>query len=373
MKDIKVSEKHIGLRVVLFIVALVLAASAFSIGVSSIGKKESGYQKVSTSGDFAFYYYFEGTSNSIKKELKALQTSYSAILSGYCDQLDIAIAALNEGSEVSVPSQVYAVLKDAYKRTLEKKNFNMFAGALYAEWKSILILDEASAFDPLNNEYMAYRISEIAREVSDLSNFSLEFLDDSTCTVRFRVSEHYSNFAAEFELEAGALDLNLMTSAYKLSLIASELEALGYDKGYLVSTDGLVVTLSKTPEQSYVLYGLEEGTVVGSAEDLAVIERGSVAVKGASSKAFMSAFAFGSYYNATVNGRLRHLFFDTTTGEINDVILACTIISETETIGSSVVEDMAQLLYLCSLKTKEAVEASLDVVALESFVDCQFY
>ncbi len=361
MKNIKVSEKHVGLRVVLFIVALVLAVSAFSIGVTSIGKKESGYQSVSTSGDIAFYYYFEGTSNSIKKELKALQTSYSAILSEDCDQLDSSIANLNSnlGSEVSVPSQVYAVLKDAYARTLEKKNFNMFAGALYAEWESILILDDASEFDPLNNEYMAYRISEIAKEVSDLSNFSLEFLDDETCTVRFSVSEHYADFVSEFELEAGALDLNLMSNAYKLFIITSELEALGYNNGYLVTNDGLAVTLSETFEQSYVLYGIDETSTV--------VERGAFAVSGSSSKVFMSAFAFGSYYNATVNGRLRHLFFDTTTGEINDVLLACTIVSDE---ASNIVDDMANLIYVCSLKTEDEVTSTL---SSEYFVDCEFY
>ena len=359
MKNIEVSDKHIGLRVVLFIVALVLAVGAFSVGVTSIGKKESGYQSVAT-GDISFNYYFEGTSNSIKRQLKALKTVYSSILSDYCDQLDSSIAALNEGTEVSVPAPVYEVLKDAYARTCLQKNYNMFAGALYAEWKSILILDDASEFDPLNNEYMAYRISEIAREVSDLSNFSLEFVDDSTCTVRFSVSEHYADFASEFELEAEPLDLNLMENAYKISIIASELEAQGYNNGYLVSSEGLAMTLSGTPEQGYVLYGLDESGEVA--------ERGNFGVSGASSKVFMSAFSFGTYYNATVNGRLRHLFFDTTTGEINDVILACTIISE----DSDIVDDMARLIYLCSLPTKEKVSEAL---ANETFisVDCQFY
>ena len=362
MKNIEVSDKHVGLRVVLFIVALALAVSAFSYAVTSLGEKESGYQSVSTSGDIAFSYYFEGTSNSIKKQLKALQSVYSSILTDYCDQLDATITNLNSnlGVEVSVPSAVYEVLKDAYARTLEQKNFNMFAGALYAEWESILILDDASEFDPLNSEYMAYRISEIAREVSDLSNFSLEFVDDSTCTVRFSVSQHYSDFASEFELEAGPLDLNLMENAYKLSIIASELEVQGYNNGYLVSSEGLARTLSETSEQGYVLYGLDENGEVA--------ERGNFGVSGTSSKVFMSAFSFGTHYNATVNGRLRHLFFDTTTGEINDVILACTIISE----DSDIVDNMATLIYLCSLPTKEKVS---EAIATETFitVDCQFY
>lgn len=392
MKNLEVSDKHIGLKVVLFIVFLVIAVSAFSYGVTLIGKKESGYQSISVSSssqgsevatfakEISFSHYFEGTSNSIKKEVRTLQKVYTSILYDVCRQLDaentyegaVSLGALNSnlGVAVSVSPELYAVLKDAYSRTLEKKNFNMFAGALYAEWKSILILDDASEFDPLNNEYMTYRIGEIAKEVSDLSNFTLEFLDDSTCTVLFDVSEHYLAFSSEFELSSVVLDLNLMTNAYKLYLLAQELEALGYKNGYLVSNDGLVVTLSETFEQSFVLYGIENENPLSSN----IVERGAVAVSGAASKVYMSAFAFGSYYNATVNGHLRNLFFDTTTGESHEVILSCTIISnDTSDEASSIVENMANLLYLCSLSSKSAVQEAISELSSECFVDCSFY
>lgn len=392
MKNLEVSDKHIGLKVVLFIVFLVIAVSAFSYGVTLIGKKESGYQSISVSSssqgsevatfakEISFSHYFEGTSNSIKKEVRTLQKVYTSILYDVCRQLDaentyegaVSLGALNSnlGVAVSVSPELYAVLKDAYSRTLEKKNFNMFAGALYAEWKSILILDDASEFDPLNNEYMTYRIGEIAKEVSDLSNFTLEFLDDSTCTVLFDVSEHYLAFSSEFELSSVVLDLNLMANAYKLSLLAQELEALGYKNGYLVSNDGLVLTLSETFEQSFVLYGIENENPLSSN----IVERGAVAVSGAASKVYMSAFAFGSYYNATVNGHLRNLFFDTTTGESHEVILSCTIISnDTSDEASSIVENMANLLYLCSLSSKSAVQEAISELNSECFVDCSFY
>lgn len=386
MKNIEVSDKHVGLKVVLFIVFLVVAVSAFSYGVTLIGKKDAGYQTISASGDSAdialfakeisFSHYFEGSSNSIKKEVRTLQKVYSSVLLDVCRQLDaenvydgaVSIGALNFnlGVSVSVSPELYAVLKDAYSRTLEKKNFNMFAGALYSEWKSILILDDSSEFDPLNNEYMAYRIGEIAREVSDLSNFKLEFLDDATCSVRFSVSEHYLSFSSEFELGTVILDLNLMTNAYKLSLIAEELESLGYKNGYLISNDGLVLTLPNTFEQSFVLYGIEDENPLSSN----IVERGSVSISGAFSKVFMSAFAFGSYYNATVDGHLRHLFFDTSTGEICDVILSCTIISDG---SSSIVENMANLIFLCSLSSKDAVSEAISTLSSDCFVDCSFY
>lgn len=392
MKNLEVSDKHIGLKVVLFIVFLVIAVSAFSYGVTLIGKKESGYQSISVSSssqgsegatfakEISFSHYFEGTSNSIKKEVRTLQKVYTSILFDVCRQLDaentyegaVSLGALNSnlGVAVSVSPELYAVLKDAYSRTLEKKNFNMFAGALYAEWKSILILDDAGEFDPLNNEYMAYRIGEIAKEVSDLSNFTLEFLDDSTCTVLFDVSEHYLAFSSEFELGSVILDLNLMANAYKLSLLAQELESLGYKNGYLVSNDGLVLTLSETFEQSFVLYGIENENPLSSN----IVERGAVAVSGAASKVYMSAFVFGSYYNATVNGHLRNLFFDTTTGESHEVILSCTIISnDASDESSSIVENMASLIYLCFLSSKSAVQEAISELSSECFVDCSFY
>ena len=43
---IEVSEKHIGLRIAVTAVALVIAVVAFTIGVVNIGKKTPGYQNI---------------------------------------------------------------------------------------------------------------------------------------------------------------------------------------------------------------------------------------------------------------------------------------------------------------------------------------
>ena len=374
MKDdrIQVSEKNVGLRVVFFVVAVLVAVGAFSYGISALGAKKSGYQLIEASADsdapfynkeITFGYYLEGSSGAIKKATKELVGIYTPILAAAYKQLDssveyagaVSIGALNNhlGEEVGVSEELYDVLKDAYVRTLEGRNFNMFAGALYAEWKSILILDDPEGFDPLTNDAMAARFADIAAQVSNLDNFSLEFLDDEKHIVRFSVSDEYAAFCNEMEIEAGALDLNLLTNAYRLEMIASSLEGLGFVDGYLLSQDGLAVTLSGCRRQGYALYGMEDGSVV---------ERGSFEVEGSSRKAFMAAFPLGSYsgsYHSVVDGRLRHLFFDVSSGEIHDVIMACTMVSLDGTEGSSVdgslVDDMAYLVYLASLSSKSSV------------------
>lgn len=389
MKDdrIQVSEKHVGLRVVFFVVAVVVAVGAFSYGISALGAKRSGYHLIEASADsdapfynkeITFGYYLEGSSGAIKKATNELVGVYTPILAASYKQLDssmeyagaVSIGALNRhlGEEVGVSAELYAVLKDAYARTLENLNFNMFAGALYSEWKSVLILDDPVGFDPLTNEDMAARFADIAAQVSNLDNFSLEFLDDEKHLVRFSVSDEYAAFCRDMEIEAGALDLNLLTNAYRLEMIASALEDLGFTDGYLLSQDGLAVTLSGCRQQSYALYGKEDGSIV---------ERGSFVVEGRSSKAFMAAFPLGSYsgsYYSVVDGRLRHLFFDTSTGEIRDVVMACTLVSldgkagstvdesledgsleDRRLVGRSLVNDMAYLVDMCALSSKDSV------------------
>ena len=399
MKDdrIQVSEKHVGLRVVFFVVAVLVAVGAFSYGISALGAKQSGYQPIEASADadapfynkeVTFSYYLEGSSGAIKKATKELVGVYTPILAAAYKQLDseneyagaVSIGALNNhlGEEIGVSTELYAVLKDAYARTLERRNFNMFAGALFAEWKSVLILDDPEGFDPLTNDAMAARFADIAAQVSDLDNFSLEFLDDEKHIVRFFVSDEYSAFCNEMEIEAGALDLNLLTNAYRLEMIASSLEGLGFVDGYLLSQDGLAITLSGCRRQGYALYGMEDGSVV---------ERGSFEVEGSSRKAFMAAFPLGPYsgsYHSVVDGRLRHLFFDVSSGEIHDVIMACTLVSLDGTEGGlvdgSLVDDMAYLVDMCALSSKSSVIEA--VVSLEDpdgdswggavFVDLEF-
>ena len=347
---IKVSEKHIGLRIALTAVAFVIAVVAFTIGVTSIGKKEPGYYSIEAKTDaealtynnaVLYRYWFDGKSNEIKGKIRELTGVYTPVLAAAYKQLDhqniytgqVSIGTINKnlGQIVSVSPELYAILKDAYAKTLEKKGYNLFAGALYAEWESIQILDNPDEFDPVNNEYIQNRLHAIAAIVSDLSNFNLEFSDDTTCSVRFSTSDAYKVFCAENEITAYALDLNLLKDAYMLSMMGESLVKEGYSLGHLSTKEGLALNTSPRGSLSFDMHTQERGNDTVYA---------SVNLDGVFSAATFTAYGMGSDYGYVLEHEgsklYRHLYFDVRSADFADILMSATIIShDTDIVGNT--------------------------------------
>lgn len=351
---LEVSNRHVTLRIVVTAVAFVVAVIAFTIGVVSIGHKDPGYHAIEAKVDaeallynnaVTLKYWFDGSTNDIKRGINALTEVYTPVLAASYKQLDphnlytgmngIATLNLNPGREIVVSEHLYAVLKDAYSRTLEGRGYNMFAGDLYNEWKSILILDEPQAFDPAFNSAQAQRISEVASQVSDLSNFSLEFLDDNTCTVRFSVSDSYVRFCNSYEIESMPLDLNLLHDAYLMDWIATVLLAEGYDTGYLFTREAQVLCLGSHGTLGYSMYTLEDGNETVYA---------SLNLEGPFSATTFTAFGMGSYYGYSIEtgdrSLYRHMYFDVSTGAFTEVLMSATIIGNDRDIVGTVYQSI---------------------------------
>lgn len=362
---ITLSEKHIKLRLVLTIFFLIVAVTAFTIGVVGIGKKSSGYQTIQAKTDaealtynnaVTFRYYLEGKSNQIKRSARELEAVYTPILSSaykrldannvYTGEVSIGLINRNMGSPVSVSPALYAVLKDAYAKTLENRGYNMFAGALFSEWESIQILEEPDEFDPVNNDFQASRIADIAAVVSDLSNFKLEFLDDVNCTLRFSVSKEYQDFCKEYEIQAYALNLNNLKDAYMLAMMADDLVEAGYRFGHLSTPQGMVVNTSERGSLGYSMYTLESDREIAYA---------TIDIDGVFSGTTFTAFGMGSDYGYSIehNGKklYRHLYFDVRTGEFTDILMSATVISR----DNDIVEDVYHTIIMNTLKTEEKV------------------
>ena len=356
-----VSNKKLGLRIALTAIALAVAVFAFTYAVVRIGHKDPGYQTIEAKADaealtynkaVAFKYWFGGSSNEIKRGINALTEVYTPILAAAYKQLDhqneysvcSGIASLNRnlGSAVAISKELYSVLKDAYARTLENKGYNMFAGDLYAEWESILILDEPDSFDPVNNFSQASRISAIAATVSDLSNFSLEFLDDEECTVRFSVSEEYKKFSKDYEIESVPLNLNLLHDAYMLRWIADALYEEGCRTGYLYTSEGQVLCLGPYGTLGYDMYTLENGKETVYA---------SVNLEDAFSATTFTAFGMGSLYGYRLGDLYRHLYFDVRTGDFTNILMSATLINP----DTDLVETVYQSIILNTLSSENEV------------------
>ncbi len=379
---LEVSERHLTLRIVLTAAAFVVAVIAFTIGVVRIGHKDPGYHAIEAKVDaeallynkaVTLKYWFDGSTNEIKHGINALTEVYTPILAASYKELDphnlytgingIATLNLNRGTVVTVSEHLYAVLKDAWGRTQEGNGYNMFAGDLYAEWKSILILDEPEPFDPALNSAQAARIADVASMVSDLSNFNLEFLDDSTCTVRFSVSEAYSLFCSEYEIDSMPLDLNLLHDAYLMDWIATDLLAEGYDTGYLYTSEAQVLCLGSHGTLGYSMYTIENGNETVYA---------SIDLEGPFSATTFTAFGMGSYYGYTISvdgangGRplYRHLYFDVRTGSFTDILMSATIIGS----NADIVETVYQSIILNTMPTERQAADYADLLDREGYL-----
>lgn len=327
---IEVSEKYVGLRLALFIVAFTVAIVAFSYGVSRIIHRDEGYYDISAgknqetpmySVGFHLKYYFTGESAEIRNGIKQLGDVYSQALLRSYKLLDAEniydgysnIATLNRsiGEEVNVGKELYEVLADAVEKTREGKGYNLFAGALFEEWNAILSLEEAEAieFDPSVNEKTAERIARLAEMTSNLDYFDIEFLDDEKYTVKFTVSDEYLNFLRENEYGTRVLDTNLLADAYRLRIICSTLEENGYKNGYAYTASGLTVSLSEHEGGEYCMYGFNEGY---SPEIIA-----SAAVKRGSAASFLRSFPLydGEIMYYETNGLHRCPNINAITGE----------------------------------------------------------
>lgn len=319
-KEHRMSERsRMIIRAIGFILALGIAIFAFTRGAVGIGRKSSGYQLVQTdpdeeavlfASDFEFRYYLEGTSNEIKQALKELQSVYSPTLCRYYKLLDSEheytgysnLATLNAhiGEDVCVNAELLEILKDAYAKTLEAQGFNMFAGAYYKHWDSILMLEEPMDFDPLVNADEAHRLETLADMTSDLSHFAFRVVDEAKGTVRIDVDDEYMAMLREQEESTAIVDMNLLREAYILDGVADSLTDKGYTQGYLGSAHGVIVSLPESVGGQYVLYGYDGD---------AITIDGTIDKQPGSAYCTFRNFAVSAeelrYYDIRVGGRIR--------------------------------------------------------------------
>ena len=370
MNDTPMDSKKLILRVILFIVAFAIAVISFARAVVNIGAKEEGYHEVETNADenAMFYgsgislnYYFTGSSDEIKSKLNEVKNFYSASLNQIYKLLDAEneyegcnnLATLNHnlGKEIEIDERLYQILVDAYGKTQERQNFNMFAGTVFSEWNGILILSDAASFDPLFNESEKERLEAISEKTANLSYFSLDFVDDEKHLVKFSVSQEYLQFMEEMEISSSILDLNSMRDAYEVQMVAKELSQGGFLDGYLMTESGINYLMGEHRPGAFCVYGKNEDAVplIGTVE----ATQGLVFSQ-------ISAFPLldgKGYYSVEKNGVIyyRYPFFSVQSGDFPEVLST----SYMATTKGNVVDTWYDLLNLHGAKSAGEVESKV--------------
>lgn len=313
-----ISTKHLPLRVVGFVLALAVAVGAFVYGAKKLGGNEAGFTVIPANADgeaplyaadFRFTYDLEGSGKEIRLLKNEIAGLYSTSLAHLYKLTDAEndypgyggnLADLNKrlNRDVTLPQELFDILRDALERTERGEGYSIYAAPLYAEWESIAYAEDAADFDPLHNDGERERLRAIAAHCTDRDSCRLEIVDAEQCTVRLSVSDAYIDFLNDYELPRTVLDLNVMRDAYILRATADALERQGYQNGFLYTTGGMTLSLAGHTDGEYVIYSY----VNNSAQIAATVPVAAGTACGAFN-AFPTAEDEAGYYS--VDGILR--------------------------------------------------------------------
>lgn len=336
-------SKKLIIRFVAFAICFVVAVGAAVLAIKQLNHVEPGMQTIEAEPDndvqryqngVHFQHFFDGDSAAIRLGVKTLTSLYSdALKDVYCQlnpretyegRSNLASLNQNQGREVQISQPLYAMLQKADALSSEGV-FNLYAGALYAEWEALRYQYEPAAGDPVNDPNEAALLKRLVEATSNRSNFSLEFLDWDSGTVRFTVDQSYLKLLEELDLtDAPILDFNVLTDAVKLEMVADRLKEQGYDSGYLYTDSGLTLTLPRFEQNmQFVVYGQLDGQ--GATAAAYPVSRNAAAVN-------LHAFALEGeegFYSVEQGGKtlLRHPWLPAD-GRFRDCLLSAFVVSD---------------------------------------------
>ena len=363
-------DRKTKVRLVLFILAFVIAVGSFSYGMLSLGHRESGWYEVDPAPEASavtydsgvhLLYYAEGKSGEIRQTINAAQKLFSESLSRYDKLLDarseyddavnIASVSAANGEPVVIGETLYNVLSDALEKTGEAQGYSLFAGALWREWETLLFLDEPRSFDPINNPDEAERLDALAEAINRPGSLQLVLSPENGFTAALVVSSEYRALEEAYELDAPALDLNALREAYLVDLVAKDMTAQGMTAGYLYTDSGLTVLLDGGRDYRLDVYGLEGAPVrvasLSGNEPMVVSQCAAFSTTGDQYGAYAVEEAGETY--------LRHARFDARTGGFHDVLLNVMLASDKRTA----VDLACEGLKLYALDSRDAIETEL--------------
>ena len=274
-EDVELSEKHLKLRTVLFVVFLVIALACIGYGLYSMMKVEPGWEEVIASSkgmncgsDFTFFYYCGEDGVSPEKEYRKVSRLYSEVSEKAYTLFDIYeenescynLYYLNRHPNEEVP--VDKALYDAFRAIEAHGSRYIYLTPAYAEYDALFDSDSdeaASGRDPLKNAPAAELLSGAAGLAGSSGNVNVELLPENK--VRLNVSESYKAYAKENGIE-NFVDFRYIKNAFIIDMIADKMAENDCRHGYIISYDGYTRNLdSRGEEYSFSLYDKKTGSV----------------------------------------------------------------------------------------------------------------
>lgn len=247
---IEVENKHLKLRILLAVIAAVIAVVAFGYGIHSLLNRNSGWQTVDAyvdgvdcSSDFVFQYYFDSVGASATTEYKAVSALYTTALEEAYQAFYPGGSLANVNARPNAVVEVHPVLYAALESIQSAGNRCLYLGPIYDEYDRVFLYKdelESAHYDPGQNAEIGAYVARIAEYSVDSKHIDLELLGENR--VCLNISEEYLSYASENGIEE-FLDFGWMLNAFIVDHVAQTLAENGYTKGYINSYDGFIRNL----------------------------------------------------------------------------------------------------------------------------------
>jgi len=255
--EVKFETKHIKVKIILFVVATLVAVAGFSYGIYSLSnsrKGKTGWNTYSLEADAKYpfyyqnvylqYYYDSGEITSKESLVKSLfhlssKSIYSLIDSNkeneskYKDVKGLAYINNHPNEKIEIEETLYDILVDAKAKTDEvNSTYSLFSGYLNDYWGYYM--------NSTNYQIKEQFISDMVELINTKDNFTLNLekeQDKYYCTYSY--SQDVQKAIDDYELsDVSALDLNTLFYSYYLDSLYKKFNSGGLTKGVLYTHTG---------------------------------------------------------------------------------------------------------------------------------------
>lgn len=252
IQSIEVEQKHLTLRMVLFVIFLVLGIAALIYGLSGFFTEQTGWRAVEReqaaeadcSDEFILQYDIGHAGISAKTEYNRIAKLYGEITAKAYQLFNETelfegvnnVAYLNQHPNESVV--VDEALYNALEKLEKAECRQCFAAPMEEYYKVLFTCSEdweAAGYDPDQNEELAELYKNTAKYINDEGSISISLSDGNKACLK--VSQEYLDFAEENDIFT-LFSFGFMKNAFIADYMAEELVKGGYTNGALSSSDG---------------------------------------------------------------------------------------------------------------------------------------
>lgn len=285
-EDIKlnISDKHIPLRIVIFVVSFIIAIGAIGFGVyscSNKGLENSGWVNFDLSlyndndyigynNDIRLMYYVDGDKAQVKNTNKLVRDLFIQKAKMVYSLIDSTpdynyktngISYINNhiNEKIEIEERLYNILSDALDKTNLNESYSLYSGLINSFWKTNFTLNYSlnKNIDPLLDNKNKADLELIKQACKKENNLKLKLdKEDDKFYATLNVDQEVVSLVDDLSLEANYLDLNSLFNSYYLQEVYQDFIDANLTKGYFYAETGEIIFMSDSfvDENNIIIY-----------------------------------------------------------------------------------------------------------------------